>query len=88
MRQGSGASSGGSRALPVPSWPDHKSIVKKTEGAVHWISVLCNNRQIILHLSSVWKTQILAIKEMTNLQHRAEAHELLGSRRGFLSICK
>ncbi|XP_049989002.1 E3 ubiquitin-protein ligase RLIM-like [Alexandromys fortis] len=42
--------SGGGRAHPVPSWPDHRSLAKKTEGPVDWISVLCHNRQIIIYL--------------------------------------
>ena len=33
-----------------PSWPDHRSLVKKPESPVYWIPVLCHNRQIILHL--------------------------------------
>ncbi|KAH0508478.1 E3 ubiquitin-protein ligase RLIM [Microtus ochrogaster] len=41
---------GGGRAHPVPSRPDHRSLVKKTEGPDDWISVLCHNRQIIIHL--------------------------------------
>ena len=51
-QQSSGGLSGsrGGRAQPVPSRPDHRSLVKKTEGPVDWISVICHNREKIVHL--------------------------------------